>query len=285
MRAFLEVAATGSFQLAAQRLHVTQSTVSARIKVLEQRLDCALFHRRRSGAELTVSGRHFHRYALTAVRAWEQARHDIVLPDMLSAVIGLGIQPALWDRIGYAWIERIQSRAPDLGVRTAVDYSDALTRFLCDGFLDIAVFYVPQQRPNLTLELLMEEELVMVSGSPGRCAGDTWREDYIYVDWGDDFRRQHALAFPDALTPRLQLDHTTMALNFILSRRASGYLLESVVRPYLERGELHRVEGAPVFQRPAYVAYPEEPLDPDRLQLALQELKTLAAEVSRSRVP
>ncbi|MDZ7828139.1 MAG: aldehyde dehydrogenase family protein [Halofilum sp. (in: g-proteobacteria)] len=39
MRTFLEVAATGDFQLASDRLNVTQSTVSTRIKVLEQRLD------------------------------------------------------------------------------------------------------------------------------------------------------------------------------------------------------------------------------------------------------
>lgn len=276
MRAFLEVAATGSFQLAAERLHVTQSTVSARIRVLEQRLDCVLFHRRRAGAELTGGGRHFHRYALTAVRAWEQARHDIALPDALSAVIGLGIQPALWDRIGYAWIDRIQARAPQLGVRTAVDYSEALTRFLCDGFLDIAVLYVPQRRPNLAIEPLMEEDLVMVSGARDRDAGTSWREDYVFVDWGDDFRHQHSLAFPGALTPRLQLDHTGMALRFILARGACGYLLESTVRPCLERGELHRVAGAPVFRRTAYVAYPEEPIDREHLTLALAELKALA---------
>jgi len=275
MRAFLEVAATGSFQLAAQRLHVTQSTVSARIRVLEQRLDCALFQRRRSGAELTAAGHRFHGYALTAVRAWEQARHDIALPDELSAVVGLGIQPALWDRIGSAWIERIQLRAPQLGLRTAVDYSDALIRALCEGLLDIAVLYVPQRRPNLTVEPLMEEDLVMVSGAPTREAGASWREDYIYVDWGEDFRHQHSLAFPGALTPRLQLDHTTMALHFILARRACGYLLESTVRPYVARGELHRVGGAPVFRRPAYVAYPEQPLDPDGLRIALEELRQL----------
>jgi len=280
MRTFLEVAATGSFQLASDRLNVTQSTVSTRIKVLEQRLDVVLFQRRRAGAELTTAGRHFHRYALTAVRAWEQARHDIALPAELSGMVGLGIQPALWERIGYAWIDRIQSRAPDLGVRTAVDYSESLTRFLCDGFLDVAVLYVPQQRPNLIVERLMEEDLVMVSGDQNRAVGGAWTDDYILVDWGEEFRRQHSLAFPGALSSRLQLDNTSMALQFVLARGASGYLLESTVQPYLERGELHRVKQAPVFRHPAYVAYPEDPLDADRLQMVLKELKALIGAAS-----
>lgn len=275
MRAFLEVAATGSFQLASERLNVTQSTVSARIKVLEERLDRILFHRRRTGAEMTGAGQHFHRYALTAVRAWEQARQDIALPEELSAVLGLGIHPTLWDRIGCEWIDRIQARAPHLGVRTVVNYSDALTKFVCDGFLDLAALYVPQQRPNLIVELLMEEDLIMVSGAKDRIVKSSWVEDYVYVDWGDDFREQHSLAFPEALTSKLQIDHPAMALNFVISRGASAYLLASAVQPYLEQGDIFQVEDAPIFRRPTYLAYPEDPIDPDRLQTALEELKAM----------
>ena len=56
MRAFLEIAATGSFQNAAERLNITQSAISARIKGLEQRLNRVLLARKRSGIELTDAG-------------------------------------------------------------------------------------------------------------------------------------------------------------------------------------------------------------------------------------
>ena len=52
-RTFLMVAATGNFVAAASRLHVTQSTVSARIHTLETTLGARLFQRGRNGAELT----------------------------------------------------------------------------------------------------------------------------------------------------------------------------------------------------------------------------------------
>ena len=48
IRTFLEIAATGNFHRASERLHVTQSTVSARIKSLEDQLDRALFVNRRA---------------------------------------------------------------------------------------------------------------------------------------------------------------------------------------------------------------------------------------------
>jgi DNA-binding transcriptional LysR family regulator len=162
-------------------------------------------------------------------------------------------------------------------VRTVVDYSAPLTRFVSDGLLDIAVLYVPQQRPDLTVQRLMEENLVMVSGTRDRDLETSWSEDYIYVDWGDDFRHHHALAFPEARTPRLQIDDATLALQFVIGRGCSAYLLESAVRPRLERGELHRVPDAPVFPCPTYVACPTDPIHPERLRIALEELHQLIA--------
>ena len=48
-RTFLEVIDAGSFLGAAARLHVTQSTVSARIRTLEERMGRRLFVRNKAG--------------------------------------------------------------------------------------------------------------------------------------------------------------------------------------------------------------------------------------------
>ena len=53
IRTFLEVAESGNFNRAAESLHVTQSTVSARNKTLEDYFGLPLFKRARSGVELT----------------------------------------------------------------------------------------------------------------------------------------------------------------------------------------------------------------------------------------
>lgn len=56
IRAFHAVACEGSFSKAAAALHVTQPTVSAQVKALEQDHGVRLFHRRRSGVEPTAFG-------------------------------------------------------------------------------------------------------------------------------------------------------------------------------------------------------------------------------------
>lgn len=58
-RTFLMVAETGSFIDAARKMNITQSTVSGRIKSLEDMLGRPLFQRSKSGAELTNAGEQF----------------------------------------------------------------------------------------------------------------------------------------------------------------------------------------------------------------------------------
>jgi Mn-dependent DtxR family transcriptional regulator len=79
-RTFLVVVATGSFVEAAQRLHVTQSTVSTRIQRLEETLGAELFVRNKAGTTLTSAGQQFQRHAALLTRTVEQARQEIGLP-------------------------------------------------------------------------------------------------------------------------------------------------------------------------------------------------------------
>src|SRR5262249_27440914 len=76
-RTFLTVVTAGNFIPAAERLHVSQSTVSTRIHTLEEQLGCTLFVRNKAGATLTPAGRQFQRHASTLVRTVEQARQDV----------------------------------------------------------------------------------------------------------------------------------------------------------------------------------------------------------------
>ena len=72
-RTFLVVAEPGSFVDTARKLNITQSTVSARIKGLEDLLGRPLFTRSKSGAELTGAGELFQKHALAMVRVWQPA--------------------------------------------------------------------------------------------------------------------------------------------------------------------------------------------------------------------
>ena len=56
LRTFMAIHDTGSLVRASHRLHVTQSTVTARLKSLEDELGQQLINRQKSGATLTAAG-------------------------------------------------------------------------------------------------------------------------------------------------------------------------------------------------------------------------------------
>jgi LysR family transcriptional regulator, flagellar master operon regulator len=62
----------------------------------------------------------------------------------------------------------------------------------------------------------------------------------------------------------------------VLSQQAAAYLPLSAVSGHIERGEMRRIDNAPVFQRPIYLAYPSNPVSSDVLEVALTGLRSLA---------
>lgn len=255
VRTFLEIVNSGNFIRAAERLNVGQTTVSARIRLLEERLGRRLFVRNKAGAQLTPEGEQFLRYAPSFVQLWERARQKVAVPPGHRAVLAFGGELSLWDPWILKWMLWMRRSAPKLALRAQVGVSDSLMAQVMEGILDIAVMYAPQHRPGLKIELLFEEKLVLVTTDPD--AGPAGlnsesRIDYVYVDWGLDFMLNHNVSFPEATNPGLFVGLGPLALSYILEAGGTGYFRMRAVQPYIEKGQLHRVQGAPEFSHPAY---------------------------------
>ena len=275
---FLEIAACGNFNRAAENLNVTQSTISARVKTMEEQFGRPLFRRSHAGAELTSAGHHFRRYAMGIQRLWQQAHQEVTLPKGYRTVLALGAQVSLWDRLILKWMPRMRKSAPNVALRVEADYSTSLMRQLTDGLLDIGVMYAPRQTPGLVIEDLFEETLVSVT-THERDVTEGWTEDYVFVDWGDEFRARHGEAFPDMETPAVSVGLGALGLQYILENGGSGYFPTRVVEPLIQHGTLFPVKGAPTVSRSAYVVYTATPKDEELLQLALRELNQVAADL------
>jgi len=274
-RTFLEIVETGNFNRAAERLHVTQSTVSMRIKALEDELGRPLFVRSKAGTELTAAGVQFRRYASMMVRVWEQARQEIALPPGFKTVLNVGGQFSLWDRLLVQWIPWMRTALPEVALRAEVGLSDGLMRQLAEGLLDIGVMYSPQSRPGLHIEKLLEERLVMASTR--RRSVEDWDEDYVLVDWGPEFRVGHGRAFPDLKTPAVSVGLGSLGLQHILSYGGTGYFPMRVIRGLLAAGRLFPVVGAPEFRRPAWLVYAPDEAREDWFHTALDGLRYVAS--------
>lgn len=248
-RSFLEIVSTGSFIRASERLHVAQTTVSARIRNLEQQLGRTLFIRHKGGASLTPAGQQFLLHAPMFVQLWQRTLHQVAVPPGRRAVLTVGSEVSLWQPLLLEWVRWMRRSLPDIALRVHVDVPYDLINQVASGFVDVAIMYAPQHRPGLKIDLLIEEKLVLVTTSPEARLFD--EIDYVYMDWGPDFTLHHGMNFPDVV-PDLFMDLGPLALSYILSAGGSGYFRMSAVQPHIAAGRLYLVPEAPQFSYPAY---------------------------------
>lgn len=279
LRTFTTVVDSGHFIRAAERLNVTQSTVSGRIKELELRLGRTLLIRGKTGSTLTLAGQQFLPHAIAMLRAWQQAMQEVSLPPDVRTILSVGGQHSLWDRVLLRWMAWMRHTEPGVALRAEVNRPDELSRMLAEGALDIAVLYTPQARQGLNVEFLMEERLVLVGTGVGREEVGPGSPGYVFVDWGEEFRAEHAAAFADESTPTVSVGLGAVALNFILEEGGSAYFPLRMVRRQVESGQLRRIRTAPEFARPAFVVWQarENPV----LDNAIKGLRRVAAAESK----
>jgi len=275
-RTFLAIAAGGSFLRASQRLHVTQTAVSARVKTLESLLGRPLFVRNKAGASLTPAGEQFLPHAAALLQVWERARLQVAMPRGRSAVLAVGCEASLWDPLMLHWLLWMRPHAARLALQAQVGQPAELLARVANGSLDVAVLYAPQQRPGLRIDLLLDEKLVFVTSARG---GRTpTPERYVHVDWGSDFAAQFALAYPALAGAPVSANLGPLALGYVLAAGGAGYFRLAAVREPLAAGQLHRVKGAPEFSYPAYAVYSAQ-VDNDALTTALQGLRQTVAGI------
>ncbi|MGN6156360.1 MAG: LysR family transcriptional regulator [Sphingomicrobium sp.] len=276
-RTFLEIVKTGSFVRAATNLNVTQTAVSARIRVLEEQLDRQLFVRNKAGARLTAAGDQFLRYATTLVQVWETALHQVAMPAGRETVVSVGGEHSLWNPLLLDWLVWMRGHCPDIAIRAQVDIAERLVDQVQEGALDLAVVYAPPHRTGIVPELLLEEALVAVATDPE--TAELGGDDYVHVDWGPDFRSSYHAAFPEAPTPAVSVNHGPLALDYILAVGGSGYFRMEAVRPHIESGRLHLLRDKPRFSYSIYAVYSAkaEELLMERVRGAFRSVAEVAA--------
>ena len=253
-RTFLMVAETGSFIDAARKMNVTQSTVSARIKGLEDMFGRTLFNRSKDGAALTGAGEQFQKHALALVRVWQHAQLEVGLAGQHRDHLAVGAPATLWDGFLLKWISWLRGNVPDIAISASASLPSVMIQRLLEGTFDLAVMYEPGQPPGFTIEHLFDEEFVLVTSAPGRRRHHT---DYVFVDWGPAFQADHMAAYPELNKTGVNLDLGSMGIDYLLANEASGYFPRRLVKHHVTRRRLRIPARSRSFSSAVYMVYPE----------------------------
>ena len=165
LRYFVEIADSGSFSAAAERLFVAQSALSRQIKELENQLQTALFERTARQPRLTAAGEAFYPRArnllaelLKASEMATQVGNGQLGTLRLSHSSTVPMSGVLLHGIG-TWLERCPGVSMDI-VKLS---SEAQLEEIADGRLDVGLLRLPvlRQREGVRVVPLYTEPLVL----------------------------------------------------------------------------------------------------------------------------
>lgn len=162
LRYVVTVADERSITHAAEKLYLSQPSLSLSIKSLEQELGLALFQRDQGGLELTYAGELFYQWANMVLRSYAQL--NLKLADITGERRGLlrvGISPHRSAILMPAILERFHSMHPACEVRLIEQPTYVLRTYLEGQELDVMLGTPHPDTASFVSELLVEEEVVL----------------------------------------------------------------------------------------------------------------------------
>ena len=139
LESFILVVQLGSFRAAAEKLHITQATISNRIASLEEEIGARVFSRDAGDLRLTPVGM---RLIPLGERVLEMQKYIMQLGQSDQNVLG-SVRIGAIDTVVHTWlvgfIEHLQSSYPGIEVQLSSESTDRLNKSLRDGDVDIAL--------------------------------------------------------------------------------------------------------------------------------------------------
>jgi len=246
LRTFLEVARVGHFGKAADALAITQSAVSARIKLLEDALGVELLQRKRNAILPTPAGRILQRYAETIVESWLQARQEIMLEKGMARTLAIEVGNGLWADLIRQLMDTACAYTPNLALNLRRQPEGRLLEGLLVGTTDLGLLLDPPPSHDISSWPVFQTQLQLYATEPDLELWKAVSRDYIYLDWGTQFAQQHVKHFGQKANPRLSTDDTALALEMIQAGGAA-YLPSSLIDQGKITPTLYPVAEAPAF--------------------------------------
>ena len=165
LEAFYWVVQLGSFHAAADRLGLSQPSITLRVRNLEKAINTILFDRTGYRPSLTAEGGAVMRYAqqtLALAGKIQAFRDDLVMPERLMrfGMFDLTSMTAL-----PKLIDMFEAKFPDFLIDLTVDYSANLNALLAAHKLDLAVLTDPEISPGMEAVSIGKVDLTWAASS------------------------------------------------------------------------------------------------------------------------
>lgn len=249
---FLDLLDTRSFNRTADRLGVTQSTISGRVKALEKALGERLFERSRSGTQPTTAALRFETHARVLRRAWADGQADVKRFGA-AVMLRIGIQHDLIDNHVADWLAALRSALPECGFYVDGDYSTQMCRSLENGTLDLGAVFTPRPSPDLYFESMGEVVYQMISTTQ-TALSKIKPADYILPNYAPAFAQTHAALLPGLSLGSVSSGQAAAVRGLLIALGGATFLPTEMAQTLIADGTVHPIPEAPKITQPVFVA-------------------------------
>lgn len=166
LRYFIAIASAQSLSRASAVVGVTQSALTRQLQLLEEELGLPMLRRTGHGVTLTEAGERFLGAATDIVeRADASVREMQALRKTAAGSVVLGIPPMLAESLLVPLVTRFKNDFPNVSLRVRDAISGYVLEWLITGQVDVAVVYNAPKRAKLSLETLIDDELMLVGAA------------------------------------------------------------------------------------------------------------------------
>ncbi len=200
LRYFLAVARAGSFSRAADRLGISQPSVSQQMRDLETALRVSLFQRRGKRILLTAAGLVFQKHARAILHQLENFLDELGGDsEQVRGDLHLGTVPWLDVALVPQLLGLFAAKHPSVNLTVTEISSDDIETALEEGRLDVGLGFLTHHSPNLRYERLSSDEfaLIVPAGHPW------WNRRMVHVS---ELHQQRLLQLPRSFVVRRMSD-------------------------------------------------------------------------------
>ncbi|MCR8656416.1 LysR family transcriptional regulator [Paenibacillus endoradicis] len=252
-RIFMYTAQHKNLTKAAQKLHITQPSVSYAIKQLEESLEVQLFHRLSKGVELTEEGQALLRYVEHSFDMLDSGqKHLQNLKQLNVGEIRIGASDSLIKHLLLPQLNTFHSEHPAIRIRLSRGKTPEITKRVKEGEIDFALVHMPIEDADLNIQTLVELEDIFVVGK----AYQQWSTRLITIQELAEiplillspgsstriFIDQWFAAKGISVTPDIELGSIELLSEFARLGYGAAFISRSFVQDELQRGTLFELK-------------------------------------------
>ena len=238
----VKIAEERNFSRAAEKLHITQPSLSQQLSRLERELGLALFKRSTNSVELTHAGAVFVEKATHILDLVEQLRREMEdIAELRRGRLVIGSLPITGAHLLPRVIPVYRATYPEIELVLVEETTRNLEKLTADGGTDVSLLTLPLMEPSLVGEPIFEEEILLAvpahhplaaAGKPVPIAA-LRDEPFVLLKKGQGFRAMvHELCRTAGFSPRVVFESTNIETvqSLIAAGMGIGFVPRMVIR-------------------------------------------------------